>query len=157
MIHLILIVFSFLFMEFVAWSNHKYVMHGFLWRWHKDHHIHDKVDPEKLITHQGRWEKNDRFFLVYAIPAIILIISGLSYEVNEMISIGVGISLYGLTYFTIHDVIIHHRLKIPLIQRNHGKYMRSLLRAHAAHHWAKTSKDFRNFGLLIFPLRFFNE
>ena len=27
---ILLILLSFLFMEFVAWSNHKYVMHGFL-------------------------------------------------------------------------------------------------------------------------------
>ena len=27
------------FMEFVAWFTHKYVMHGFLWFLHKDHHV----------------------------------------------------------------------------------------------------------------------
>jgi beta-carotene 3-hydroxylase len=25
-------------MEFVAWSSHKYVMHGFGWGWHASHH-----------------------------------------------------------------------------------------------------------------------
>ncbi|MEO0777155.1 MAG: fatty acid hydroxylase, partial [Bacteroidota bacterium] len=25
-------------MEFAAWFTHKYVMHGFLWDWHEDHH-----------------------------------------------------------------------------------------------------------------------
>jgi hypothetical protein len=25
-------------MEFVAWASHKYIMHGFGWAWHRDHH-----------------------------------------------------------------------------------------------------------------------
>ena len=25
-------------MEFMAWFAHKYIMHGFLWNWHEDHH-----------------------------------------------------------------------------------------------------------------------
>lgn len=29
---------TFCFMEFMAWFTHKYVMHGFLWSLHKDHH-----------------------------------------------------------------------------------------------------------------------
>jgi beta-carotene 3-hydroxylase len=29
---------TFFFMEFVAWFTHKFVMHGFLWILHKDHH-----------------------------------------------------------------------------------------------------------------------
>ena len=31
-------------MEFVAWSSHKYIMHGFGWAWHRDHHEpHDRI------------------------------------------------------------------------------------------------------------------
>ena len=26
-------------MEFAAWALHKYVMHGFLWNLHEDHHL----------------------------------------------------------------------------------------------------------------------
>ncbi|VAW03475.1 Beta-carotene hydroxylase, partial [hydrothermal vent metagenome] len=30
-------------MEFIAWGTHKYIMHGFGWSWHRDHHErHDK-------------------------------------------------------------------------------------------------------------------
>ena len=29
---------TFIFMEFVAWFTHKYVMHGLLWILHRDHH-----------------------------------------------------------------------------------------------------------------------
>ena len=34
----IVFVSTFLFMEFMAWFSHKYIMHGFLWSLHKDHH-----------------------------------------------------------------------------------------------------------------------
>ena len=38
----LIVITTFIFMEFVAWSVHKYVMHGFLWSLHKDHHVVDK-------------------------------------------------------------------------------------------------------------------
>ena len=37
-----IVIITFLFMEFVAWFAHKYIMHGFLWFLHKDHHQVDK-------------------------------------------------------------------------------------------------------------------
>ena len=43
-------------MEWIAWASHKYIMHGFGWAWHRDHHErHDKM-----------LEKNDLFGLVGA-------------------------------------------------------------------------------------------
>ena len=41
-LNILMLLIGFSMMEFVAWSNHKYVMHGFLWRWHKDHHVRDR-------------------------------------------------------------------------------------------------------------------
>ena len=43
-------------MEFAAWFTHKYVMHGFLWDWHEDHH-----QPH---LKEGFFEKNDHLLLV---------------------------------------------------------------------------------------------
>src|SRR3546814_14738148 len=43
-------------MEGVAWASHKYIMHGFGWAWHRDHH-----EP-----HAKALEKNDLFALVGA-------------------------------------------------------------------------------------------
>ena len=57
-ISLFIIVATFLFMEFVAWSVHKYIMHGFLWSIHKDHHIKDN---------KSWFERNDLFFIFYAL------------------------------------------------------------------------------------------
>ena len=58
-------------MEFVAWWAHKKLMHGWLWDWHEDHHLpHHEKD--------GFFEKNDLFFLVFAIPSAACYIIGLS-------------------------------------------------------------------------------
>ena len=32
------VMISFIGMECMAWFSHKYIMHGFLWKLHKDHH-----------------------------------------------------------------------------------------------------------------------
>lgn len=148
---------AFMFMEFVAWSNHKYIMHGFLWKWHVDHHRKDNKQylPEK--TEDKRWEKNDRFFLVYAVPAIVLLITGFSTGLWWMVSIGAGISFYGCIYFLIHDIVIHKRVNAGFGFITKTRYFQALIRAHTAHHQPKTKDDFNNFGLLIFPHRFFNS
>lgn len=158
MIHALLIIGSFLFMEFVAWSNHKYVMHGFLWSWHKDHHVNDhkKMKSMDEIRVNG-FEQNDLFFLFYALPAIALMITGLSIENYYFVSISVGITVYGFIYFLIHDVMIHERLNIPFLIHADGKYIRALKAAHQAHHRGKDIKDFNNYGLLVFQLRFLKQ
>lgn len=155
LVNILLSIVAFAFMEFVAWSNHKFIMHGFLWKWHKDHHINDhkKVALKAEAVNSG-FEKNDYFFLVYAIPAIILLILGVHYAFPKLISIGIGISLYGLTYFLIHDVLIHQRLKIPFLKKINSSYLRAIREAHLAHHRGKHVKDFSNYGLLIFQRRF---
>jgi beta-carotene 3-hydroxylase len=53
-------------MEGVAWLTHKYVMHKWLWVLHEDHH--------KKST--GFFEKNDAFFLIFAIPSMLLLLFG---------------------------------------------------------------------------------
>ena len=72
---IIITISTFLFMEFIAWSVHKYIMHGFLWSLHKDHH---QVDKDKVF------QKNDYFFLIFAIPSIILIFIGFSELANAI-------------------------------------------------------------------------
>lgn len=158
LINILLAVVAFAFMEFVAWSNHKFVMHGFLWRWHADHHINDhKKNASQTELYQPGFEKNDYFFLVYAIPAIIMLILGLFLHVHYLIAIGIGISLYGLTYFMLHDVMIHQRLKIPFLINTKNNYLKAVIRAHLAHHRGKNIRDFDNYGLLIFQRRFLKK
>jgi beta-carotene 3-hydroxylase len=157
MINFILLILAYFFMEFVAWSNHKFAMHGFLWKWHNDHHINDqkKVAMEEMKF--SGFEKNDYFFLVFAIPAILMTLSGFYYDYLSLIFIGIGITLYGLTYFLVHDVIIHQRIQIPFLRKNHNIYTKAIINAHLAHHRPKSASDFQNFGLLIFPIRFFKK
>ncbi|MBL6962782.1 MAG: hypothetical protein ISR55_03095 [Bacteroidetes bacterium] len=151
MLNVILFMIAFSFMEFVAWFTHKYVMHGFLWRWHKDHHVNDNQKYEE--AENDRFEKNDLFFLVYAIPSMVLIISGFYLSMDGFVYAGFGIAFYGLTYFMIHDVMIHQRIKTPWLQKIGTKYFRNLVSAHLGHHISKSKEDFHSFGLLIFPKR----
>ena len=136
-------------MEFVAWFAHKYVMHGFLWNWHEDHH---RPHFEK----EGFWEKNDRFFLVFAIPSASCYILGTLLEgYFFLFFIGVGISIYGLIYFLIHDVYIHQRFK--WFRQLDNKYSRAILRAHGAHHAKQTKEDCESFGLLVVANKYFKK
>jgi beta-carotene 3-hydroxylase len=136
-------------MEFVAWFAHKYVMHGFLWSWHEDHH--------KPHTVEGFFQKNDLFFLVFAVPSAASYIIGSAVEgYFALFFVGVGISIYGLIYFLIHDVYIHQRFK--WFKQLDNWYSRGILRAHGAHHANQNKEDGISFGLLIFvPWRYFRE
>ena len=121
------IILSFCSMELIAWFMHKYVMHGFLWEIHKDHHNPDG----KLI------QKNDFFFLIFAIPSWLCIMLGMIYLNDLSVGIGIGIAIYGLAYFLVHEVLIHRRLN--WFDGIDNKYIQSIKRAHRAHH-EKTEK-----------------
>lgn len=134
-------------MEFVAWFAHKYVMHGVLWSWHEDHH-----NPQH---NEGFFEKNDLFFLVFAIPSALSYIIGSLPDYRWLFFVGVGISIYGLIYFLIHDVYIHQRFK--WFRQLDNKYSRAILRAHGAHHTQQTKEDCESFGLLVVDKKYFGK
>ena len=140
---IISIILSFCSMELIAWFMHKYVMHGFLWEIHKDHHNPDG----KLI------QKNDFFFLIFAIPSWLCIMLGMIYLNDLSVGIGIGIAIYGLAYFLVHEVLIHRRLN--WFDGIDNKYIQSIKRAHRAHHEKTEKKNGKSFGLLIFPLVYF--
>lgn len=135
----------FLFMEGVAWFTHKYVMHGFLWYLHKDHH---QKQP-------GFFEKNDAFFLIFAMPSIASMILGMRLDKTWLICIGVGILLYGIAYFFVHDVIIHQRFK--WFTRSKSKYVRVVRWAHKMHHKHLDKEHGESFGMLIVAARYWNK
>jgi len=109
-----LLLVTFVFMEGVAWFTHKYVMHGFLWILHKDHHVHKP----------GFFERNDAFFLIFAIPGSLLTIFGTFNPNDIMLMIGLGITLYGMCYFFVHDIFIHQRFKV--LRRSNNNYLRAI-------------------------------
>lgn len=144
-INALIVLATFCFMEFVAWFAHKYVMHGFLWYLHKDHH---QVEP-------GFFEKNDAFFLIFAIPSAYCYMTGLMNGGDFRLYIGIGISVYGLAYFLVHDIIIHQRFK--LFTRSTNRYVKAIRRAHKIHHKHLGKHQGENFGMLIVPLRYWKN
>ncbi|MEM6877575.1 MAG: fatty acid hydroxylase [Bacteroidota bacterium] len=136
-------------MEFVAWAAHKYLMHGFLWVWHEDHHRpHHEED--------GFFEKNDLFFLVFAIPSAASFIIGSNVDgLFWLFFVGVGIAIYGTIYFLIHDVYIHRRFK--WFKQLDSKYSRAILRAHGHHHAITTKEGAESFGLLVVDKKYFKK
>lgn len=141
-IKILLILLAFFFMEFTAWFTHKYVMHGFMWFFHKDHHIRD-----------GRkMEWNDIFAIIFAIPSIVLIYFGVMNPNGYILSIGIGIMLYGLAYFLFHDVYVHQR--IPILKNFSNRYLRATVKAHQEHH--KPHAEY-NYGFLVAPIRYYIE
>lgn len=135
----------FIAMEGATWVIHKYVMHGFLWVLHRDHHDHSTDGP---------LEKNDYFFVIFAIPAILLMYFGAENNFNHLFYIGLGITLYGMAYFFVHDVFIHQRLKI--FTRTENSYFKALRRAHKQHHKHLGKEDGECFGFLYVPMKYFN-
>ena len=133
-------------MEAVTWFSHKYIMHGFLWYLHEDHH-----QPK----YQGIFEKNDAFFLIFATPSILLFYFGISPELNYLFFIGLGILFYGAAYFLVHDVVIHQRFK--WFKRVKLRYLKGLRKAHKIHHKHLGKEDGECFGMLYVPNKYHQE
>lgn len=137
---------TFFFMEFVAWFTHKYIMHGIFWYLHEDHHVHGE---------EGFFEKNDAFFLIFAIPSWLCIMFGMIHGYDFKMWIGFGIAAYGLCYFLVHDIFIHQRFK--LFTRTDNSYLRAIRKAHKVHHKRQTKEEGECFGMLIVPIKYFME
>ena len=121
-------------------------MHGFLWSIHKDHHKKD---------HKSWFERNDLFFIFYA-----LVSSGLVVLWGEAgfwlgLPMGIGIFLYGATYFLVHDIFIHQRFKLFRTAKNF--YAKGLRRAHKIHHKHLDKDKGECFGMLWVPLKYFKK
>ena len=85
-------------MEVFAWATHRYVMHGWGWAWHRDHHEpHDRV-----------LERNDLYAVVFATAVIAMFVVGLAWS-EWLWWTALGITLYGAIYTAIHDGIVHQR------------------------------------------------
>ena len=113
-------------MELVAWASHKYVMHGFGWAWHRDHH-----EP-----HDRSLEKNDLFGLVGAAMSITMFAFGSSLVLGNAAWppatwIGLGILGYGIIYTLVHDGLVHQRY-FRWVPR--GGYAKRIVQAHKLHH-----------------------
>ena len=130
-------------MEGVAWALHKYVMHGFLWALHEDHHR----------THGRRFQKNDLFALFFAGLSFGLIYGGLSRGQDLVAAAGYGVTLYGVGYFGFHDLMFHGR--IPALRfRPKSRYFAGIINAHRIHHGTVTKDGAVSFGFLFAPRKY---
>ena len=145
LIDILVVLAAFLTMEAVAWFTHKYIMHGLLWRLHKDHHRKES---------SGFFEHNDFFFLIFALPGILALYLGSRNDLNYLFWIGLGITLYGFAYFLVHDIFIHQRFKF--LRNTNNSYFKALRRAHKMHHKHLDKEDGECFGMLWVPRKYFN-
>jgi len=139
-------ILSFFGMEAMAWFLHKYVMHGFLWKLHYDHHV---------IPKDRRWQYNDFFALVFFAPSFFSILFGSLKSNYSLLGFGYGIMAYGIAYFLVHEVIIHRRWKF--FKHPDWKYFQWLVKAHRDHHSKKDRKGCNNFGMLLLNSRPWNN
>lgn len=147
MVNVLIVILTFIGMECVTWLTHKFIMHGLLWTLHDDHH---NKKAGTLI------EKNDSFFIIFAIPSMLLFAAGTyvpGYEAAFFI--GLGILFYGLAYFLVHDIFIHQRFK--LFTRSNNFYLRAIRKAHKMHHKHLGKEDGECFGMLWVPIKYFKD
>lgn len=137
------IVVTFVGMEAVAWLAHKYIMHGIGWYLHKDHHV----------PHKKKTEKNDLFFLIFAVPSWLSIMLGLMNKNFVSVYVGIGILLYGICYLIVHDIFIHQRLK--LLRNANTPYFKAIRFAHKIHHKHTGKEDGECFGMLFVPRKYY--
>lgn len=145
MIYLFITLGVFVLMEGITWLTHKYIMHGFLWYLHQDHH-------QKGASF---FEKNDAFFVIFAIPSWLCIMLGSMYEMYWVVSIGAGIALYGFAYFMVHEIIIHQRFK--LFSRSNNRYIRAIRWAHKMHHKHLHKEEGESFGMLVVGKKYWDK
>lgn len=144
MIDFLIVLLFFFTMEFVAWITHKYIMHGFLWVWHESHH-----KPRK-----GKFELNDLFGFMFAIPSVYLVVMG-SEAYDWRFYAGLGIALYGLAYFLVHDVFVHQR--VMWLRTARIPYFKAMRQTHHLHHAVHTKAGAEAFGFLFVPKRYFKK
>ena len=128
-------------MEWVAWASHKYVMHGFGWAWHRDHH-----EP-----HDNRLEKNDLFALVGAALSIAMFALGSPMILGSNAWwpgtwIGLGVLGYGIIYTLVHDGLVHQRWFRYVPRRG---YLKRLVQAHNLHHATIGKEGGVSFGFVV--------
>ena len=123
------------FMEFFAWWAHKYVMHGWGWAWHRDHH-----EP-----HDNVLEKNDLFAVVFGFIVFVMFAVGYFYS-EALWWTAFGITIYGLIYTLVHDGLVHQRYWKWTPKKGYAK---RLVQAHRLHHATVGKEGGVSFGFVF--------
>lgn len=127
-------------MEGFAYVMHRWVMHGPGWFLHASHHR----------ARTGFWEANDLYFVIFALPSILLLLGGVQWGWGVWATVtGAGIAAYGAIYLGFHDIIVHRRLPHRHVARS--PYMKRIVQAHRLHHVVETKAGNVSFGFLVAP------
>ncbi|HKJ31197.1 MAG TPA: sterol desaturase family protein [Balneolales bacterium] len=125
-------------MEVFSYVFHRFLFHGVLWFIHKTHH--------SSSSHLFEW--NDLFSAILAFLSIFMIYKGSAHPLHSpLFGIGLGITIYGIGYFFIHDILIHKRF-ISLHLRN--PLFKKIRKAHQKHHQTIKKKGEEPFGLFMY-------
>ncbi|MGA0560494.1 beta-carotene hydroxylase [Larkinella sp. VNQ87] len=143
LLNVVIALVTFVVMEGVAWWTHKYIMHGFMWRWHHSHHNH----------HDGFLERNDLFSVLFSVFAVGLVVVGFEVDALWFLApISIGVTLYGIFYFIFHDIIVHRRIRIKF--KTNNRYLNRIIRAHYVHHRVHKRAGAEAFGFLYAPKKY---
>jgi beta-carotene 3-hydroxylase len=140
-INTLIVLVTILAMEGIAWWSHKYVMHGWGWSWHRDHH-----EP-----HNNALEKNDLYGIVGAGMSISMFALGSPIVLgdaawSQATWIGLGILGYGIIYTLVHDGLVHQRY-FRWVPRS--GYAKRLVQAHKIHHATIGREGGVSFGFIF--------
>ena len=132
------IVLTLIGMELFSWLIHKYLFHGPLWFIHQTHH-------NRTVHTSLEW--NDVFSAGFGLLAIGLIYSGCFTPSTLHLAMGLGITIYGMVYFVVHDGLIHQRY--PFWNKTSNAYLKQVQRAHQRHHVSPYKNPSEEFGLFF--------
>jgi beta-carotene 3-hydroxylase len=133
----IILLVSFLAMEFVAYYAHRYVYHKILWIFHRSHHA--------IRTRLFEW--NDIFPLFFASVTIAIIWYATEPPLQlDVLAFALGVTLYGIVYTFIHDIYVHRRIPGVVFK---STYLQRVKKAHMIHH----ATGGEPYGLLFFRLQ----
>jgi beta-carotene 3-hydroxylase len=139
------VVAAFIGMEIFSYVLHRWVFHGILWKIHLTHHT----------KRHGLFEANDFFSLFFTGLAIVLLAVGVFDPLGSpAFPLGLGMTIYGLLYFVVHDLMTHRRF-FPMSAP--AGWMDAVRRAHLAHHQSIDKEGREPFGLFLFPYRKYAE
>ena len=126
----LVLILSFFGMEFMAWFTHKFVMHGFMWKFHRDHHQ----------VEEGFFERNDVFFMIYAIPSWLLIMLG---SMNGYwIPVWIGFTPLPYKAFTIASGVVGFSLPVFIVVSLISRSLRFFIVAYLSYKFGDLFTEF---------------
>lgn len=114
---------AFVVMEPITAATHRWIMHGIGEFLHRSHHR----------RHDGRWEANDWYPVLFAAIVNLALFAGFNWDgFGALVPAAVGVTVYGAAYAFVHDVYIHRRL--GWFEGRRIVFLDRLADAHRIHH-----------------------